>query len=283
MKKRLSEILLERGLVSREQLDGVLQHQSLSGSHLGSALVEQGLISEATLVRELSHALQIPMVDLSRLVPDRDAVASVPVRVCEQHDVFPVAMTRQSTGRTLLLAMADPLDEAALEEVAFVAEAEVKPAVAQLSSIEAAILRHHREKPHSIPPLGGDAFQVPPPRPTRPQLDDPTVLELSDLASDRSQPVVVGVSLMEPGTPSANGLFARQPTGTFAVVRSGEGEPVLEPLLLERELRPVEVQAVDALERKFWILMRSLHRRGAITREDFLAELGGSDDPSDAG
>ena len=93
MKKRLGEILLERGLIDVDQLNSALAHQRQWGMRLGTALVAKGFIAEGMLTRVLSESLGIPMVDLARVVVDQHALQIVPRRLAEQYDVFPIADT----------------------------------------------------------------------------------------------------------------------------------------------------------------------------------------------
>ena len=133
MKKRLGEILLERGLIDSDQLNSALAHQRQWGMRLGTALVAKGFVAEGALTRILSESLGIPMVDLSRVVVDPKALALVSRRTCEAHDVLPLGFKEEPNRRKiLLLAMADPLNATVIDEIGFTNDCIVKPAIAQI-------------------------------------------------------------------------------------------------------------------------------------------------------
>lgn len=165
-RKRLGEILLERGVIDVDQLNVALAHHRQWGKRLGVSLVEKNFVSEGTITRVLSEVMQIPMVDLAKVVIENEAVRLLKASTCEEFDIFPIA-TRQHKGRkTLLLAMVDPLNVAAIDEVAFTTDMTVRPAIAQISSLRAAIDRYYHNQRNEIPPLDlGGKKKPAPPRP----------------------------------------------------------------------------------------------------------------------
>jgi hypothetical protein len=255
MKKRLGEILIERRIVTVEQLDAALAHQRQWGMRLGSALVAKGFIAEGVLTRVLSESLQFPMVDLSKVVAaDKAALDLVPIRVCEQYDVFPIALKPGRGRRILLLAMADPLNVTAIDEIAFATGCTVQPAIAQISSVDFALRKFYYGERVEIPtfnfertPLArAGAPSPPPPSPSPPPLA---------------------------AAPIDKDVFSDQPTGTFVLPPlsdpGGEvvvGSPVLVPHAAEQD-------ASEGSDERFWALMRVLERRGLVTRDEYLAEL----------
>lgn len=296
MKKRLGEILLERRIIDVDQLNAALGHQRQWGIRLGTALVAKGFIAEGTLMKVLSEALNIPMVDLSKVQVDPKALALVPVRMCEQHEIFPLALKEAPKGgrRTLLIAMADPLKLTAIDEVAFTTDCQVSAAIAQTSSLDDAIQRYYHGKKREIAPL---TFQQELAHTAISDDDEHTApgalrgrsstmssagpaapfMDFSDERSEPSGPVVMGVSVLENRTLPPDDPYSGQPTGAFAIARSGEGRPADEPVATMPARNGVanaaELEALDALERKFWALMRVLTRRGLVTKDEFLAEL----------
>lgn len=153
MKKRLGEILIERQLLTVEQLNTALVHQRQWSMRLGAALVAKGFITEGKLTQVLAEFLGIPMVDLSKVVVDQKAMELVPVMMCEQHDVFPISLKAQKGRRILVLAMADPLNYSARDELAFSTGCLVQPAIAQLSSVNQAIRKFYHGEKVDIAPL----------------------------------------------------------------------------------------------------------------------------------
>lgn len=297
MKKRLGEILLERRLIDVDQLNAALGHQRQWGIRLGTALVAKGFIGEGLLMKVLSEALNIPMVDLAKVQVDPKALALVPARMCEQHEIFPLAIKEPTTKggrRTLLIAMADPLKLTAIDEVAFTADCQVMAAIAQTSSLDDAIQRYYHGQKREITPLNlTQTISLPPleeqtnpgrarPGPSTSAGPAAPFMDYSDEASEPSAPVVMGISVLQNQSLSPDDPYAGQPTGAFAVARSGEGGPLQKPngqdarssaSVLPGVVRPADVEAIEALEKKFWALMRVLTRRGLVTKEEFMQEL----------
>jgi hypothetical protein len=284
MKKRLGEILLERQLIDVDQLNAALGHQRQWGIRLGAALVAKKFIAEGTLMKVLSEALNIPMVDLSRVRVDPKALALVPARMCELHEVFPLSLKEPARGgrRTLLIAMADPLRLTAIDEIAFTSDCTVSVAIAQTSSLDDMIQRHYHGQLKNIAPvvldgatgsarlLGGDDEHTNPGR-RAPASSAGPASPFLDFSDDR-EPVVLGVSLLENDTLAPDDPYAGQPTGAFAIAHSDEGAPI--PAHTEtRVIAAADLEALEAIEKKFWALMRVLTRRGLLTKDEFLAEL----------
>lgn len=298
MKKRLGELLLEKRLIDVDQLAAALAHQRQWGIRLGAALVANGFIAEGTLMQVLSDTLGLPMVDLAKVVVDKVALQLVPVRVCEQYEIFPIAVRDPRGGRRLLLlAMADPLNVTAIDEVAFLSDCIVKPGIAQATSIDAAIQRHYRGARVEIAPMN---FERPAPRspsqtaivgvaataPSRPlpqndfvdEINDAPVMPAARAPSSSWKPPTTSPLMAQATDPFSTPQmepYAGLPTGVFQMAPAAP-PPVMPPPVLAA---PAPAQAADreayeALERKFWALMRVLHRRGQITREEFVAELG---------
>ncbi|OGQ26375.1 MAG: hypothetical protein A2138_19730 [Deltaproteobacteria bacterium RBG_16_71_12] len=287
MKKRLGEILLERGLIDVDQLNSALAHQRQWGMRLGTALVAKGFIAEGMLTRVLAESLGIPMVDLARIAVDQKALQLVPRRIAEQYDVFPISVREQAKGRRLLLlAMADPLNATAIDEIGFTTDSIVKPAIAQISSLEQAIRRHYYGEHLDVAPLAmrrkGSADM-------HDDSGDMTILtghgEERVISSRGDQPVL---QLTDEVTASGGGQRERAPyeqvqplpadyaglsTGVFQMpTASAEGLPVGQADVIS-VTRPADLEDLEALEKKFWALMRILARRGLVTKEEFLAEL----------
>ena len=281
MKKRLGEILLERGLIDVDQLNSALAHQRQWGMRLGTALVAKGFIAEGVLTRVLSESLSIPMVDLARVVVDGKALQLVPRRLAEQYEVFPIAVREQQNGRRmLLLAMADPLNATAIDEVAFTTDSIVKPAIAQISSLEQAIRRHYYGERVEVAPLHMQRGTMAG-RTDEPMTivgghgeervigaKEPPVIQLTDeVTAPRGQTSPPAYEVVAP-PPDYTG----QPTGVFTMGVSQEGVPVTPGDILS-VTRPADLEDLESLEKKFWALMRILARRGLVTKEEFLAEL----------
>ena len=135
----LTEILILRGVVPIENLD------SISGTwgedeDAVMALVERGLVSEVQLASARAAQSELPFVELVEFPVDRSAVALVPAAMCRRYQVLPISVN----GDLLTLAMVDPGDVFALDDVRAAARMQIRPVVASPGDLRAAIDRYHR-------------------------------------------------------------------------------------------------------------------------------------------
>ena len=138
--KQLGDVLLEGGLVTPAQLAAAYDEQSRVGRALGRVLIEQGVLTEAQLVAALSSQIGLRFVDLSDHPVDGSAVGRVPGPVCRRHAAMPIAF---EDGK-LVVAMADPANVFAMDDIRSLTGLEVKPVVATRADITAAIDRYYR-------------------------------------------------------------------------------------------------------------------------------------------
>ncbi|MDX6206252.1 MAG: type pilus assembly protein PilB [Frankiales bacterium] len=138
--KQLGDILLEGGLVTRDQLTEAFEEHQRLGRSLGRVLVDRGILSESQLVAALAQQIGLRFVDLSEFPVDGSAVARVPEPVCRRHTALPIAY---EDGR-LLVAMADPANVFAIDDIRSLTGLEVKPLVATRADVIQAINRYHR-------------------------------------------------------------------------------------------------------------------------------------------
>lgn len=138
--KQLGEVLLEEGLVNETQLMTALDEQIVRGTSLGRVLVELGILSEDQLVRALAAQVGMEFVDLDEFVVDRRAVQLLPGAVCRRYTVLPIAIRDDY----LVLAMADPGNVMALDDVRALSRMQVHPVVAAHDNLLRGIDRHCR-------------------------------------------------------------------------------------------------------------------------------------------
>jgi type IV pilus assembly protein PilB len=138
--KQLGDILLENGLVSGTQLATAYEEHQRSGRSLGRVLVEQGVLSEGQLVAALATQIGLRFVDLTEFAVDGSAVSRVPEAVCRRYTALPVGY---DDGK-LLVAMADPANVFAIDDIRSITGLDVKPAVATRADVLSAINRYHR-------------------------------------------------------------------------------------------------------------------------------------------
>jgi len=138
--KQLGDILLEDGLLTRMQLDEALEEHRRLGGSLGRVLVGRGALSEGQLVAALAQQIGLRFVDLSDHPVDGSAVSLVPDAVCRRHTALPIGY---EDGK-LVVAMADPANVVALDDIRSLTGLEVRAAVATRPDVLAAIDRYHR-------------------------------------------------------------------------------------------------------------------------------------------
>jgi type IV pilus assembly protein PilB len=138
--KQLGDILLDGGLVTQEQLDDAFGEHQRVGRSLGRILVERGILSESQLVAALATQIGLQFVDLGDYPVDGSAVGLVPSTVCRRYNALPIGY---EDGR-LLVAMADPANVFAVDDIRATTGMDVKPVVATKADVLAAINRYHR-------------------------------------------------------------------------------------------------------------------------------------------
>lgn len=134
-KVKLGDLLLETGLITQSQLDTALQKQKLQGKRLGQVLLEEKIISSSQLIQVLNSQLGIEIIELSVSMVDPKVAKMIPENIARRHRVIPVKVVDGS----LLLAMYDPLDRIALQDVNLLVQIPVKPLLASMEDINSVI------------------------------------------------------------------------------------------------------------------------------------------------
>ncbi|WP_307401791.1 GspE/PulE family protein [Desulfofundulus luciae] len=133
-KKRLGDLLLQTGLITREQLNQALEVQKQTGERLGRVLINLGLVTEQDILNTLEMQLGIPQITLMDKV-DPVLIKSLPEAVLRRHKVVPV----KKEGRRLIVAMSDPLNLVALDDIRLASGLEVEPVLAREEEIDAVL------------------------------------------------------------------------------------------------------------------------------------------------
>ena len=131
---RLGDLLVSSGVISQEQLGQALARQMESKKRLGEELIDDGIITEQQLIDTLRLQLGIEFVDLSTVEPDPQLVDVLPRNIAKKYGVTPVRLH----GNTLYLAMSDPLNFMAQEEVRVATHRRVVPMITTADGIERA-------------------------------------------------------------------------------------------------------------------------------------------------
>ncbi len=136
---RLGELLVREKLISLSQLKQAQDEQKKTGSNLGYALAKLGYVSDQEITSFLSQQYRVPAIDLSEYEIDPEVIKLVPKEVCERHGVIPVSRA----GASLIVAMADPTNLHAIDDIKFLTGYNVEPVVSSETAIAAAIEQYH--------------------------------------------------------------------------------------------------------------------------------------------
>lgn len=279
-RKRIGELLVERGAITPAQLEAGLAAQRQTRQRLGVTLIGQGAITEATLAQALSEALEMPQVDLAAITPDWAAVHFLRARFCEQHDLFPYALENVGGRRQLVVAMADPLNITAIEEIEFTSGMKVSGRVTALSAVRGAILRYYHKVPVATGPRPSPAPARPArpaPPPARPSVDDDEEVIVGEElpAAEKTQRTSLADLIREREEQAKRKRGGAGAAGDKAKARpTSSGGGVLDDLdYLFGQAAREEPDRLEELERRFWALMRIMARKGLLTNEEFRREL----------
>jgi len=138
-RKKIGDLLVEKGFITPAQLEEGLKAQAVTGKRIGELLVEKGFLTEEQLVDGVAERLGIPKVSLDLLVIDPAVVQRVPVDVARRYTLMPIF----AMGNTLTLAMADPLNIMAIDEIRYLTGSNIKRVIAGVSEIKEAINQYY--------------------------------------------------------------------------------------------------------------------------------------------
>jgi type IV pilus assembly protein PilB len=139
MSAKLGEILVRENLISPQHLREALDYQRENGGRLGFNLVKLGLISDDMITAVLSRQYGIPSVNLDLFNIDPSVISLIPQEVAQKHSVLPLSRV----GATLTLAMVDPTNVFAIDDVKFMTGLNVEPVVVAEGSVQEAIAKYY--------------------------------------------------------------------------------------------------------------------------------------------
>ena len=193
----------------------------------------------------LAQSLSLSTVDLNQVQVDWSAVHMLRSRFCESHELFPFAIDGKGTqNKKLLVAMSDPLNQPATEEIEFTTGLPVTAYVSTHSQVRAAILRYY----HKASPADAAARTKPPPVPV-----------------EEEAPTVMGEEIIS--------TLTALPDEPAESAPKKKGDSVARDLDFLFGGRTDEESDMEKLERRFWALLRIMQRKGLLTRDEFLQEL----------
>ena len=138
--KRLGEVLVERGLLTTEQLASALIEQKRLRRPLGQILLENGTVEEKALAAALSQHFHVPLVDFRHARIQKDALALIPEGYARQHRILPI----QVDGDTLEVATVDPGDLALFAELKVLTRKRIRPLLGVRSEVDQAIVQNYK-------------------------------------------------------------------------------------------------------------------------------------------
>ena len=135
MSVRLGELLTKASLITQEQLKEALKSQKDTGGKLGETLIKLGFVSEEEITECLSQQFGVPSINLAHFEIDGSVIKLIPADVARKYNILPV----NKTGATITIAMADPTNVFAMDDIKFMTGYNVEPVVASELGIKAAI------------------------------------------------------------------------------------------------------------------------------------------------
>jgi type IV pilus assembly protein PilB len=141
MSAKLGEILVRENLITPQQLREALEYQRSNGGRLGSNLIKMGFLSEDVITAILSRQYGVPSVNLDMFRIDAEVVSLIPRETAQKYGVLPIS----KVGATLTLAMADPTNVFAMDDIKFMTGLNVEPVVVSEASVMQAIAKYYSE------------------------------------------------------------------------------------------------------------------------------------------
>jgi type IV pilus assembly protein PilB len=135
MSVRLGELLTKASLITQDQLKDALKVQKDTGSKLGETLIKLGFVSEEDITECLSQQFGVPSINLDHFEIDSSVIKLINADVARKYNILPV----NKTGATITIAMADPTNVFAMDDIKFMTGYNVEPVVASELGIKAAI------------------------------------------------------------------------------------------------------------------------------------------------
>jgi type IV pilus assembly protein PilB len=139
MPVKLGELLLKENMVSPQQLQDALNHQKQNGGKLGKAFVSLGFVKDEEITSLLSRQYGVPSINLDHFEVDPAIIKIIPAETARKYQVLPLSRS----GATLTIAMADPTNVFAMDDIKFMTGYNVEPVVASEAALEDAIDRYY--------------------------------------------------------------------------------------------------------------------------------------------
>src|SRR5215475_10542600 len=139
MPVKLGELLLKENMVTPQQLQEALSHQKMNGGKLGKAFVSLGYVKDEEITSLLSRQYGVPSINLDHFEVDPAIIKIIPAETARKYQILPLSRS----GATLTIAMADPTNVFAMDDIKFMTGYNVEPVVASETSLEEAIDKYY--------------------------------------------------------------------------------------------------------------------------------------------
>lgn len=141
-KKRLGDMLIEEGLLTKEQLETALRTQNTSKQKLGEIIVDLGYMEEGTIAKALKKQLKLDIIELTGITIDSAIIHLVNEQILRKHMLIPYEFSKDNPN-ILRVAMADPQDFTAIDDISIITNYKIEPVIATSKEIAAAIDRYY--------------------------------------------------------------------------------------------------------------------------------------------
>ncbi len=140
---RIGELLVRERMLSLQQLQQAQDEAKRTGKRLGATLARLGYVDDQRLTQFVAKQYSLPTINLSEIEIDAAVLKLIPREICEKHQVIPI----RRNGPTLVVAMADPSNIYAIDELKFLTQYNIEPVVASEASVETALTRYYDKGP----------------------------------------------------------------------------------------------------------------------------------------
>src|SRR5205809_6347128 len=143
MPVRIGELLLKEKRINAEQLQQALNHQKANGGRLGYNLVKMGFVKDEEITSLLSKQYGVPSINLTQFDIDPGVIKLIPAETAHKYQIIPLSRA----GATLTIAMTDPTNVFAMDDIKFMTGYNVEPVVASESAVSDAIQKYYPAAP----------------------------------------------------------------------------------------------------------------------------------------
>jgi type IV pilus assembly protein PilB len=139
MSSKIGDLLVKESLISQQQLKEALEHQRVNGGRLGNCLIKLGFVTDDEITAILSRQYGVPSINLSFFDVDPSVVKLIPMETAQKYQILPLSRV----GSTLTIAMIDPTNVFAMDDIKFMTGFNIEPVVASETAIREAIDKYY--------------------------------------------------------------------------------------------------------------------------------------------